>query len=291
MFTESDQSTASQVTQAMQWQIDHTQKQITSLHKAVNKIGDVETLKVKGTLLKTYAKQVDVQKGFVTLDDYRQPDTELTIYLDTKKSVMENADKYFHQYHRDKRGLDTIQSHLDQAESNLNDQLKRQKSFDPTNDQQAAVIKQQLIDEGAIKTEVLHSSKAPEPAHPRRFFTSDNVLVEVGKNSVQNDHLTLTANKDFYWMHVSELPGSHVVVHSVDPSEQTLMEAASLTAYYSKGRGLKQVPVDIAKVRQLHKPKGAKPGLVFITGKFDTMSVFPDGDMAARLAEKNNQSD
>jgi len=270
----------------MQWQIDHTQKQINSLNKAIKHIGNTDDLKVKGTLLKTYAKKIDKQKGYTTLPDYRQPNHELTIYLDVKKSIMENAENYFHQYRRDKRGLDTIQHNLDLAKTNLQKQLDRQAAFDKDNLQQAKTIKQQLIDEDAIKTEVLHSSKAPEPAHPRRFYTTDHVLVEVGKSSVQNDHLTLTANKDFYWMHVSELAGSHVVVHSSDPSEQTLLEAASLTAYYSKGRGLKQVPVDIAKVAQLHKPKGAKAGLVLISGKFDTLTVYPDGEMAQKLAEK-----
>lgn len=287
MFTESDQNISTQVIQAMQWQIEHTQKQILSLHKAVKKIGDVETLKVKGTLLKSYAKQVDLKTGYVVLPDYRQPDEEITIYLDTTKTVMDNADIYFHQYKRDKRGLDTIQEHLNQTKQELQKQLDRQKSFDSENLQQAKEIKQQLIEEGAIKTKVLHSSKAPEPAHPRRFYTTDHVLVEVGKNSVQNDHLTLTAKKDYYWMHVSELAGSHVVIHSVDPSEQTLLEAASLAAYYSKGRGLKQVPVDVVKVRQLHKPKGAKAGLVMFTGKADTLTVYPDGEMAQKLAEKN----
>jgi len=148
------------------------------------------------------------------------------------------------------------------------------------------IIRQQMIAEGALKTKVLPSSQPPEPAHTRSFYTTDHVLVEVGKNSLQNDHLTLTAKKDYYWMHVSELAGSHVVIHSTNPSEQCLLEAASLTAYYSKGRGLKQVPVDVVKVRQLHKPKGAKPGLVMFTGKADILTVYPDGEMAQRLAEK-----
>ena len=285
MSTEQE-STATEVIEAMAWQIDHTKKQITSLKKAINKVGDAEVLQVKGTLLKTYVNQIDPQKGYTILPDYNHPGKDLTIYLDGKKSIMENAEEYFHQYHRDKRGLDTIKQHLVQAEANLDKQIQRQANFNPEDEEQAKLIKQQLIDEDAIKTEVLHSSKAPEPAHPRRFYTTDKVLVEVGKNSVQNDHLTLTAKKDYYWMHVSELAGSHVVIHSVAPSEQTLLEAASLAAYYSKGRGLKQVPVDVLKVRQLHKPKGAKPGLVLFTGKADTLTVYPDGKMAEKLAEK-----
>ena len=286
MPTQNETSIISEVTEAMKWQIDHTQKQISSLNKATKRLGQIDDLKVKGTLLKTYANRIDKQTGYAILPDYRTPDQKITIYLDVTKSIMENADNYFHQYHRDKRGLDTIQKNLDHARLELQKEQARQTKFDPTDIKQAEVIKQQLIDEDAIKTKVLHSSKAPEPAHPRRFYTTDHVLVEVGKNSVQNDHLTLTAKKDYYWMHVSELAGSHVVIHSTDPSEQTLLEAASLAAYYSKGRGLKQVPVDVLKVRQLHKPKGAKAGLVLFTGKADTLTVYPDGEMAQKLAEK-----
>jgi Predicted RNA-binding protein homologous to eukaryotic snRNP len=272
------------ITEAINWQIDHTQKQISSLSKALKRLGNVEDLKVKGTLLKTYATKIDIKKGYVVLPDYRPEKPDITIYLDIKKSAIENAENYFHQYHRDKRGLETIQEHLKTAQNNLQKQLKRKDTFDPENSDQIQKVKDELIAEDALKTKVLHSSKAPEPAHPRRFYTTDHVLVEVGKNSVQNDHLTLTAKKDYYWMHVSELAGSHVVIHSINPSQQTLIEAAKLTAYYSKGRGLNQVPVDVLKVSQLFKPKGAKPGLVLFTGKSKTITVKPDEKLVHDLA-------
>ncbi|HIY93892.1 MAG TPA: DUF814 domain-containing protein [Candidatus Companilactobacillus pullicola] len=283
METESE---STKVIEAMKWQIHHTKKQIESLNKAITRIGDVEQLNMKGTLLKTYANQIDTKKGYVILPDYRNQE-KVTIYLDTKKSIIDNAETYFHQYHRDKRGLKTIQDNLNKAKTNLQKQITRQKNFDPQDSEQVQLVKKQLIAEDAIKTGILHSSKAPEPAHPRRFYTTDHVLVEVGKNSDQNDHLTLTANKDYYWMHVSELAGSHVVVHSVNPSKQTLLEAANLTAYYSKGRGLKQVPVDVLKVGQLFKPKGAKSGLVMFNGKADTLTVNPDKELAQRLSAKD----
>lgn len=283
METESE---STKVIEAMKWQIHHTKKQIESLNKAITRIGDVEQLNMKGTLLKTYANQIDTKKGYVILPDYRNQE-KVTIYLDTKKSIIDNAETYFHQYHRDKRGLKTIQDNLNKAKKNLQKQITRQENFDPQDSEQVQLVKKQLIAEDAIKTEILHSSKAPEPAHPRRFYTTDHVLVEVGKNSDQNDHLTLTANKDYYWMHVSELAGSHVVVHSANPSKQTLLEAANLTAYYSKGRGLKQVPVDVLKVGQLFKPKGAKSGLVMFNGKADTLTVNPDKELAQRLSAKD----
>ncbi|AVK62521.1 hypothetical protein C5Z25_07645 [Lactobacillus sp. CBA3605] len=264
-------------------QLFRTNKQITALTRAIGQVGDATDLQVKGTLLKTYASQITGHQQTVTLPDYRTPGQTITIQLDVAKSIMVNAEAYFHAYRKAKRGLATVTEHLQTAKQLRQAQLDRQASFQPTDAAQVATLKQALIAEGALKMHVLHSSKAPEPAHPRRFYTSDHVLVEVGKDSDQNDHLTLTARKDYYWMHVSELAGSHVVIHSNHPSQQTLTEAAVLTAYYSKGRKYPRVPVDVLKVSQLRKPKGAKSGLVTFSGQAQTITVRPDATLVKQL--------
>lgn len=283
MSTQAESTDATVVQDAMARQIFRTNKQIEALTRAIDRVDDATDLQVKGTLLKTYASQIDGRHHFVELPDYREPGQTLTIQLDITKSIMANAEAYFHHYRKDKRGLQTVISNRNHAEADLKKQLARQAAFDPENPDQLAALKQQLIAEGALKMQVLHSSKAPEPAHPRQFYTTDHVLVEVGKNSDQNDHLTLTARKDYYWMHVSELAGSHVVIHSNHPSQQTLQEAAVLTAYYSKGRKYPRVPVDVLKVSQLRKPKGAKSGLVTFSGKAATITVRPDADLVKQL--------
>ncbi|MFC6182443.1 NFACT RNA binding domain-containing protein [Lactiplantibacillus daowaiensis] len=291
MSTQAELAEVTVVSQAIERQLFRTRKQIDALTRAVNRVDDFSDLQVKGTLLKTYASQINGRHNYVELPDYRHPDQTLTIQLDASKSIMANAEAYFHHYRKNKRGLQTVEANLDQAQQQLAQQLKRQTDFQPLDPKQVAAVKQQLIAEGALKTHVLHSSKQPEPAHPRRFYTTDHVLVEVGKNSDQNDHLTLTARKDYYWMHVSELAGSHVVIHSNHPSEQTLQEAAVLTAYYSKGRKYPRVPVDVLKVSQLHKPKGAKSGLVTFTGKAATITVRPDATLVQQLRVEDPSDD
>lgn len=272
--------------------IHHTRKQIESLTKALAHLPVADDLQLKGTLLKTYASQIDGRHHFVELPDYQRPGHQLSIQLDIKKSIMENAEDYFKRYRKSKRGRATVQANLTKAEAELQQQLTTQANFDPTDVQQVATLKAKLIDAGAIHTQVLHSSKAPEPAHPRRFYTHDHVLVEVGKNSHQNDHLTMTARKDYYWMHAGgEIPGSHVVIHSTHPSERTLHEAAVLTAYYSKGRQLKRVPVDVLTVGQMHKPKGAKAGLVTFSGPAKTLTVAPDANLVTELREQETAND
>lgn len=277
------------VTNGLAHQVHHTEKQIESLEKALAHMPAAEDLQVKGTLLKTYASQIDGHHHFVELPDYRRPGQTLTIKLDVTKTIMANAEAYFRRYRKSKRGKATVQHNLETAHAALIQQRTRQAAFDPTNATQVAELKRALIAESVIHTHVLHSSKAPEPAHPRRFYTHDHVLVEVGKNSYQNDQLTLHARKDYYWMHAGgEIPGSHVVIHSTAPSERTLQEAAVLTAYYSKGRQLKRCPVDCLKVGQMRKPKGAKSGLVTFSGHARIITVTPDADLVRELREPVN---
>ncbi len=100
-------------------------------------------------------------------------------------------------------------------------------------------------------------------------------MVLVGKNNLQNDRLSFKiANKNEIWLHVKDIPGSHVVIRSTNPSEDTILEAAQLAAYFSKGRDSDNVPVDYLPVKRLHKPNGAKPGFVIFTGQ-KTLYVTP----------------
>ena len=93
--------------------------------------------------------------------------------------------------------------------------------------------------------------------------------------NLQNDRLSFKiANKNEIWLHVKDIPGSHVVIRSTNPSEDTILEAAQLAAYFSKGRDSDNVPVDYLPVKRHHKPNGAKPGFVIFTGQ-KTLYVTP----------------
>ncbi|EQC80743.1 Fibronectin/fibrinogen-binding protein [Enterococcus sp. HSIEG1] len=53
-----------------------------------------------------------------------------------------------------------------------------------------------------------------------------------------------------------------MIIRSDSPSEETILEAAELAAYFSKYRHSAQVPVDLVQVKHIRKPNGAKPGFV-----------------------------
>lgn len=91
-----------------------------------------------------------------------------------------------------------------------------------------------------------------------------------------------TADKRETWLHTKNIPGSHVIIRSFAPSEQTLTEAATLAAYFSKARDSSKVPVDYTKVKHIRKPNGAKPGFVIYDSQ-QTLFITPTEEAVEKL--------
>jgi len=99
---------------------------------------------------------------------------------------------------------------------------------------------------------------------PRVFETSDGFTVLVGRNNKENDYLTHhLAKPEDLWFHASGMPGSHVILKRKGksaPSRKAIEEAASVAAYFSKGRTSSGVPVIYTEKKYVHKPRGSRPG-------------------------------
>ncbi|RYD04629.1 hypothetical protein N752_14755 [Desulforamulus aquiferis] len=108
----------------------------------------------------------------------------------------------------------------------------------------------------------------------------------MGKNNKQNDYLTLRLARDEdIWLHTKDIPGSHVIIRcqaNPDVPDQTLLEAASLAAWFSKARQSGKVPVDYTQRRNVRKPRGAKPGMVIYDNQ-RTLSVTPNEELVEKL--------
>ncbi|WP_411015518.1 NFACT RNA binding domain-containing protein, partial [Salmonella sp. s44703] len=92
--------------------------------------------------------------------------------------------------------------------------------------------------QGYLRSKATKQKKQkPRTIELERYISSDGTEIFVGKNNKQNDYLTNKfASKDDIWLHTKDIPGSHVVIKSKQPSEQTIIEAAHLAAYFSKAR-------------------------------------------------------
>ena len=132
--------------------------------------------------------------------------------------------------------------------------------------------------------------KSKERALPcRRYMTSDGYEILAGRNNIQNDQLTFhTASRRDWWFHVKGLPGTHVILKTKPneemPSDNAVLEAASLAAFFSKAiileehmtsegskPGLLKAEVDYCPVSHVKKIPGAKPGMVIYEGYYSVL--------------------
>ncbi|WP_338208456.1 NFACT RNA binding domain-containing protein [Lactiplantibacillus paraxiangfangensis] len=247
-----------------------------------------DELRLKGEILTTYLHEVKRGMTEISLPDYYHDNQPLKIQLSNQLSPSRNAQKYFSRYQKQKNAVIYVgeQIKLTQAEIDYLDNIQTQIELATPAD--IAEIREELTQQGYLKQRKTKKKQrsSRKPSQPQEFVASDGTEISVGKNNRQNDQLTLkTAHKTDYWLHTQKIPGSHVIIHSDDPSEQTLNEAANLAAYFSKARDSATVPVDYVQVRRIRKPNGAKPGFVIYEGQ-KTLYVSPSADLVEQLTPK-----
>ena len=111
------------------------------------------------------------------------------------------------------------------------------------------------------------------------FVSSDGFDIYVGKNNTSKrlPYIKILQIRPICGFHTKNIHGSHTIIKlglDKDVPKTTIVEAAELAAYYSKGRDSSQVPVDFTQIKNVKKPNGAKPGMV-IYDYYNTIYVTP----------------
>lgn len=112
-------------------------------------------------------------------------------------------------------------------------------------------------------------TKSQQPTLPYRTFElEEGYVLYVGKNSANNDQLTMRfAKQNDYWFHVRGQSGSHCVLRAPQSKvgkipKRILEQAAAIAAYYSSARNASWTPVVYTLRKYVRKPKGAAVGAV-----------------------------
>jgi predicted ribosome quality control (RQC) complex YloA/Tae2 family protein len=110
----------------------------------------------------------------------------------------------------------------------------------------------------------------PRRLAPRRYRTAGGLEIWVGRSDAANDFLStrLARGKDLFF-HLDGAPGSHVVLRSEgrsDPPSEAILDACELAVHFSKAKKATRADVHVVPIRNVRKPKGAKPGLVTVHG-------------------------
>ncbi len=264
------------------------------LERTLNKLGkqkqellesqDREKYKIYGDLLSANLYKVPKGSKSISLENFYDKDLkEIEIPLDNKISPALNAQRFYKKYSKLKNANQLLLLQIPETEDEIDYLENILLSIENSTEvKEIDEIKEELIKENYIKGSIKKKKKKEDPvSKPYHFISSDGINIYVGKNNKQNDYLTLKfAQKNHIWLHVQNMPGSHVIIEEIRENigEQTLVEAASLAAYYSKGKNSNKVLVDYTERKNVKKPANSKPGMV-IYENFSSILVKPSKDL------------
>ncbi|WRP08390.1 NFACT RNA binding domain-containing protein [Rossellomorea aquimaris] len=264
---------------------DKNINKIEKLKQTLDDAQQADRYQLLGELLTSNLYAVERGMTEVSVVNYYDENGEsVMIPLNPQKSPSENAQNYFSRYQKAKNAVKIVHEQIEKADEEIVylEQLLQQLESASTKDVEE--IREELEEEGYLRVrKQTKKKKANVKPVLETYTSSDGTQILVGKNNKQNDYLTnRVAGKEEIWLHTKDIPGSHVVIKSQNPSEQTIKEAAKIAAYFSKARESSSVPVDFTEVKQVKKPKGAKPGFVIYEGQ-QTVYVTPDLDLVRSL--------
>ncbi|KUO95587.1 Rqc2 family fibronectin-binding protein [Ferroacidibacillus organovorans] len=259
---------------------------IDTFEDVLSRSHEADFWRIAGELLTAYPHEVKKGTQEVTLPNFYQNEEPTHIPLDPARSPLDNANAYFKRYQRYKKGVEITREQLAQAREEVVylDSVLHELAVCTV--QEIPSIEMELREAGYLRMPAPSNTQKGKPQKgktnkkqeklqlaPAVYLSSDGTPIWVGRNNRENDVMThRLARKTDIWLHVKNAPGSHVILHDAEPSEQALFEAAILAAHFSSLRDALRADVDWLPVKLLRKPNKARPGFVIFEGQ-STLAV------------------
>ncbi|MEM1282522.1 MAG: NFACT RNA binding domain-containing protein [Chlamydiota bacterium] len=206
-------------------------------------------------------KQIDVD-DWITGQKY-------TIELDPSLSPNKQVDLLFQRAKKLKKGIGHLLRQIEEKKAELSHLKHQLEEISPICEHRELNVFCERHGLSIVQTET-QKKKEKKPRLPFiRYLSSHGEEILVGKRDKDNDTLTFHhANGSDWWLHVSERPGSHVIIKThkgTEPDSQTLLEACQLAIANSKAKGDKGAEIVITQQKYLKRKKGGRPGTVFLS--------------------------
>ena len=246
---------------------------------------EATTLQRNGELLKANLGRIAPGAESVTVEDF-ETGAPVEIALDPKKNPKENLEAIFKRYQKLLRRLTKAGGQVDQAQKTVDGLEAIARDLEEAEELDALLgrddVKRILARHTAKVTATSVSAKPETPTlpaayrnlprkmHPRRYRSADGLEIWVGRSDEANDVLTtkLARSKDLFF-HLDGAPGSHVILRTEgneDPPPEAILDACELSVHFSKQKNAGRADVHVVPIKNVKKPKGAKRGLVYVTG-------------------------
>lgn len=259
--------------------IQRCQKKLALQQQKMKDCENKEKNKVIGDLLTANLYRINYGDEFIEVEDYYNNMEPVKISLKPELSPAQNAQRYYTIYQKLKNAEVVTAEQMELAKQEI-DYLEsiKENLMIVENEREINELRDELYQQGYHVKRAEKSKIRKQVSKPLQFQLSDGFIAYVGRNNMQNDELTLRHSRsNDLWFHTKYIHGSHTVIKTEGrtPSDDVIVEAAKICAYYSKARNSANVPVDYTIIKNVKKPNGAKPGMV-IYDNYNTVNVRPE---------------
>jgi predicted ribosome quality control (RQC) complex YloA/Tae2 family protein len=279
------ESLARKIEQAIKKELSFLDRKYLNLQEDLGEAKKAEEYRRTGELLKSVLHTIKPGDAIAKAIDY-ETGAAVEIPLDPRISPAANLETYFAKYQKVSRGIGMIQQQLDSLEIARSELAGIQQKMQEILKSSAPDIAElEKIAERPRIRRLIHRSSPKQKANlapakssakkdiptrltPKRYRTQDGFEIWVGKSDEGNDYLTtrLARGNDLFF-HLEGYPGSHVILRTegrLDPPANALLDACELAVHFSKLKNAGSADVHVAPAKDVKKPKGAKPGLVYV---------------------------
>ncbi len=263
--------------------IERCEKKLAQQEEDLSNTARLEEYRLMGELINANLWQLKKGQTEAVLPNYYDENGgTMTVPMDIQLTPVQNAQRYFKKYQKarttremaaQQRGS-TLQE-LTYLEGMLLDVGKC------VGESELEEIRAELVSTGYVKkTANRRQQRALPKSRPYHYRSADGIDIFVGKNAAQNERLTGDARPNEMWLHAKDMPGSHVIIRAEgEIPSQTMAQAATLAAWYSKGQHSSMVPIDYTLRRYVKKIPGGATGMVTYTNQKTAYMTVSEADV------------
>lgn len=257
--------------------------------RELDECADKEKYRIYGDLINANLHILEKGALFYDLENFYDNNNSIRIPADPTLTPVQNAQRYYKEYRKKQVAEQKLYDFIDKANSEAQyldtviDELTRAQT-----DAEITAIREELFSSGFVSKSGIRNQKNRKKLPPKQYISPQGFKIFVGRNNIQNDLLTLKTAKNYdMWFHVKDYPGSHVIVEAIKDkpfTDELIRQAAMLACVNSKAHLSSNVAVDYTIVKNVHKPNGAKPGMV-IYDNYNTEYVTPNEEELSEVKE------
>jgi predicted ribosome quality control (RQC) complex YloA/Tae2 family protein len=248
---------------------------------------EADALRRRGELLKANLARVPAGAREVELEDFETGE-RVRVALDPTLSPRENMEACFKRYRKRARSVVPLERLIAELEAERDENAALERELEALGAAGGPGLEALAERPRAARLLARHAPAKPSAAaseprprspfaddvparlRPRRYRSAAGLEIWVGRSDDGNDYLsTRLARGNDLFFHLDGSPGSHVVLRTEgrnDPPSEAILDAAELAVHFSKQREAPRADVHVAPIKNVSKPKRAKPGLVHVSG-------------------------